>query len=305
MWKTDSDNVTAWWWHGRGARRVACAWLLAALSLLPIGPVLAEPLSQSDVEEIVRLRTSRGGAAADVAALIEQAAKAGERGLPADVLANKIKEGLAKGVEPKRIEPVLGQLIGHLDRAQEVFKEAANRGLAEPGPGPRTRAVETLAEALARGVTSEEIRDLERQARQSQQRLTPEGLAAGAKGLALIKEGGLSTSDGRALVGDAMQRGVRSAELVDLAREIKRRGSDFQSGRLRVQSVREAIARGDRLDQVFRDDRGDRGSRSGDQGGSGSGREERLERRGDQGSRGGESRGGRPDRPERLDRSGR
>ena len=287
------------------SQRAGCAWLLVALSLVPIGPVWAEPLSQVDIEEIVRLRTSRGGAAGDVAPLIEQAAKAGERGLPADVVANKIKEGLAKGVDPKRIEPVLGQLIGHLDRAQEILKDTANRSSAEPGSGPRARAVETLAEALARGVTPDEIRELDRQARQGTQRLTPEGLAAGAKGLALIKEGGISTGDGRALVGEALQRGVKSSELVDLAREIKRRGGEFQSGRLRVQSVREAIARGDRLDQVFRDDRGDRGGRGGDQGGRGSGREEHLERRGDPGLRGGESRGGRPDRPERLDRSGR
>ena len=267
----------------------------------------AEPLAPQDRDDIVRLRTARGGAAQDVAGLLDQADKATDRGLPAELLANKIKEGLAKGVDPTRIEPVLGRLIGHLDAAQEIVKGYGSRDVTEVSGAARSRAMEALAEAFARGLTSEEARELERQARQGMARLSAESLAAGAKGLAVLKEAGIAVKEGAPLMSEAIHRGFRSSDLADLSRELKRRGHEIQSGKVRLQSVREAIARGDRPEQLFGDDRGDRGGRSGGSGHGGGG-EEKMERRSDQ-SRGDrirpdDSRGGRSDsRPEQQDRS--
>jgi hypothetical protein len=85
--------------------------------------------------------------------------------------------------------------------------------------------------------------------------------------------------------------------LIDLARDIKRRGRDFQEGRLTIQSVREALSRGERSERIFHDS---------DRSGSGGGHE-RMERGGgsDRGDRGRDEHGGRSgsERSDRGDRS--
>jgi hypothetical protein len=193
-----------------------------------------------------------------------------------------------------------------LDAAQELVKGSGSREVADIGGAARTRTLDVLAEAFARGLTPDEARELERQARQGTGRLSAEAFAAGAKGLAVLKEAGIAVKEGVPLMSEAIQHGFRSAELVDLSRELKRRGTDIQSGKVRLQSVREAIARGERPEQLFSDERGDRGGRSGGSGHGGG--EERMERRSDQGHgdqlRSDDSRGGRSDsRPDRQDRS--
>jgi hypothetical protein len=54
--------------------------------------------------------------------------------------------------------------------------------------------------------------------------------------------------------GRAVQR-VSPTELADLAREFKRYGQDIRDGRLSMQALRGQIARGDRGDRLFCEDR--------------------------------------------------
>ena len=75
---------------------------------------------------------------------------------------------------------------------------------------------------------------------------TQEDLAAGAKGLAVMKEGHIPSKDGTALVGEGMRQGYRPSELLDLGREVKRRGADFEEGRASLQQLREQVSRGER-----------------------------------------------------------
>ncbi len=273
----------------------------ASVILLLVGavPVMAESLSAQDRNEIGQLRASRGFAVDEVNQLIELVNKAGEKGIPTEPLANKVKEGLAKGVEPKRIDPVLRQLVGHFESAQETLREAGVRGISE---GNRQRAMETMADALARGATVEEIRELTKLSQDGKQKVTQESLAAGAKGLAVMKEGKISSKDGAALVGEGLRQGYKPTELLDLGREIKRRGPEFSESRIQV--LREQISRGERSDRLFREDRG--GSGSGDRGDR-SGSSDRGERVRDDRSGGGDrgDRGGGGDRSGRDDRGGR
>ncbi|MFO0701258.1 MAG: hypothetical protein U0236_18715 [Nitrospira sp.] len=289
--------------------------------LLGAGPALAESLSPQDRDEINRLRAAHGHSQEDVAPLLDQVNKAGEKGLPVDSLANKVKEGLAKGVEPKRIDPVLRQMTSRLESAHEVLEEAKGRGISE---GNRQRALETMAEALARGATVDEVRELSRLSQDGRHKATQEELAAGAKGLAVMKEGRIPSKDGTALVGEGIKQGYRASELLDLSREVKRRGSDFEEGRASIKALREQVRQGERSDRLFKDDdrsgsgsggERDRGSRSDRGGSSGGGDRDR----GDRGGRGDADRervdrpdrsghGDRPDRverPEKLDRSER
>jgi hypothetical protein len=264
-----------------------------------IGPVQAESLSDQDRAEINRLRAAQGHSVEDLKPLLEQVNQAGERGLPVESLANKVKEGLAKGIDPKRIDPVLRQMTSRLESAHEVLQEAKGRGMAE---GNRQRALETMAEAFARGATADEVRELSRLSQEGRHKATQEELAAGAKSLAVMKEGKISSNDGTALVGEGIKQGYRSSDLLDLGREVKRRGSDFQEGRASLKALREQVRRGERGDRLFKDkDRGESGS--------GSGRGERGDRgdRDDRGDRGGrdDSDRERVDRSDRLDRSDR
>lgn len=266
------------------------AWLVALVIGCGAATVWAEPLSSQDRAEIDRLRAAQGHSAEDVTLLLEHVSKAGEKGLPTEPLANKVKEGLAKGVEPKRIDSVLRQLVTHLESAQDVLKEAGQRGIAE---GNRQRAIELMADALSRGATVEEVRELARVSQEGRQKVTQETLAAGAKGVAVMKEGKVPSRDGTALIGEGLRQGYRATELLDLSRDVKRRGADFQEGRASLQTLREQISRGERADRLLREDHSgsDRSDRSGsaDRGGSGD--------RGDRGDRGGrDDRGSRPDR---------
>jgi hypothetical protein len=287
-----SDKLMEWWLYGKAmnngtAMRNIVVSLMFALSA---DPAWAESLSPQDREEINRLRTAQGHSPEDINPLLEQLNKAGERGLPVEPLANKVKEGLAKGIEPRRIDPVLRQMTSRLESAHEVLEEAKGRGMAE---GSRQRALETMAEAFARGATVDEVRELSRLSQEGRHKATQEELAAGAKSLAVMKEGRIPSKDGTALVGEGIKQGYRPSELLDLSREVKRRGSDFEEGRASLKALREQVSRGERSDRLFKDD--DRGGsgRGGDRGG-----------RGDQENRG--NRGGRDDSErERFDRSDR
>lgn len=258
--------------------------LAVALAAAPAG---AEPLSVQEREAVTRLGSAQGRASGEINPLLDQVSKAGERGLPTDSLLNKVKEGLAKGVEPTRIDPVLRQMTSRLESAREVLEEAKARGMAE---GNRQRALETLAEAFARGATKDEVRELSRLSQDDRHKATQEELAAGAKSLAVMKEGRIPSKEGTALVGEGIRQGYRSSELLDLGREVKRRGSDFEEGRASLQQLREQVSRGEKGDRLFREDRG----------GSGSGDRENREDRGDRRSREDSGR----DRPDRQDRSG-
>ncbi len=271
-------------------------WLISLAMCLGPSPVLADSLSTQDREEINRLRSVQGHSAEEVNALLEQVTKAGEKGIPTEPLANKVKEGLAKGVEPKRIDPVLRQLVTHFESAHDVLQESISKGMVDSSLGNRQRALEGLAEALSRGATAEEVRELAKTAQGGGTKVSQESLASGAKSLAILKEAKIPSKDGTALIAEGMRQGYRSAELGDLAREIKRRGADIQQGRMNLQTIKDQVSKGQRADRIFHD--GDR---------SGSGGGERMDRsgssdRGGRDDRGGS--GGRDDRGSRPDRSG-
>ncbi len=269
-------------------------WLLCLALSLPAIPALAEPLSMQDREAIDRLRAARGHSAEEVNRLLEQVNKAGDRGLPTEPLANKLKEGLAKGVEPRRIDPVLKQMVGNFESAKEVLQESVAKGMVDQDQGNRQRAMESLAEALGRGATVDEVRELARMGQPQGQRMSEDTLAMGAKSLAVIKEAHIPSKDGAAVVAEGMRQGFRPSELADLAREMKRHGQEFREGRITTESVRDQISRGERSDRLFRD-QGHNGSGGGDRGG------ERIDRGRDSDRGGRDDRGDRGDRPDRGD----
>jgi hypothetical protein len=276
--------------------------VLSLIVALTTTSVWAEPISVQDREAITRLGSAQGRSENEITPLLDHVSKAGERGLPTESLLNKMREGLAKGVEPKRIDPVLRQMTSRLESAHEVLEEAKGLGLSE---GNRQRAIETMAEALSRGATIDEVRELSRLSQEGRHKATQEELAAGAKGLAVMKEGRIPSKEGTALVGEGIKQGYRSAELLDLSREVKRRGSDFEEGRASLKALREQVSRGERSDRLFKDDDRSGSGRGGDRGGRGDSDRERLDRSDRSGSRDRSDRIDRPDKVDRMERPDR
>jgi len=86
--------------------------------------------------------------AQDVEALMRVAEEIAAKGLPSAPLTNKIREGVAKGVDPKRIEAVIRQMGANLESADRLIREVTET----PGAS-RESAVVLVAESLGSGVT--------------------------------------------------------------------------------------------------------------------------------------------------------
>lgn len=215
----------------------------------------AQSVSASEREALVRLRVDRGGRAEEVDALVRQADEVAAKGLPVGPLTNKIREGLAKGADPKRIELVIRQMATHLETADRLLREM------EPASGGtgREASVTLLAESLGAGVTPDQVRELRRLAQPASNTSKPpvsaESLAGAAKGLSFIRDAQLPVAEGTAVIAEALRQGFRSHQILDLGREVKRREGDYRAGRASLRALRDAIARGDRPDQLFRDSR--------------------------------------------------
>ena len=214
--------------------------------LLIATSALAQGLA-AERDAILRLAAERGIAAGDAGTLLRPVEEADAKGLPVAPLANKVREGLAKGIDPKRIDTVVRQLAGHLGTADALIREL---NLA-PSPVAE-EPVTLLADALAGGVSTDEVRELRRQAQPAAAAPLPsDSLAGAAKGLSLIKSASLPTADGTAVMVEAVRHGYRSQEMLEVGRQVKRRERDYRDGHASLRALRDAIARGERPEQIF------------------------------------------------------
>jgi hypothetical protein len=116
--------------------------------------------------------------------------------------------------------------------------------------------VTLLADAFGGGVTPEDVGEIRRLSEPNgKATLSLETLASAAKGFSFIKEARLPSVDGTAVMAEAVRQGFRSHEILELGREIKRRERDYRDGRASLRALRDAIAQGNRTDQLFRDSR--------------------------------------------------
>jgi hypothetical protein len=213
--------------------------LVSGLRALVVAAVLAMPYPCA----------AQATAAADERqALMRLTDEAGAKGLPVAPLANKIREGLAKRADSKRIELVVRQMMTHLETADRLVREIEP---ALSGAGRET-AVTLLAESLGTGITPEQVRELRDQTQApGRPPASAESLASAAKGLSSIRDARLPIGEGSAVMAEAVRHGFRSHEVLDLGREIKRRERDYREGRASLSALRDAIARGERPDQLF------------------------------------------------------
>jgi len=193
-------------------------------------------------------------AAQDRDALVRVANDVAAKGLPAAPLTNKIEEGLAKGVDPKRIEAVIRQMAVHLEAADRLVREIDPAAAAASREAPVT----LMAESFGGGVTPDQVRDLRKLAQPpaaGKPAASADTVASAAKGLSLIQEARLPVPEGTAVLAEAVKQGYRSAEILTLAREVRRHEADYRAGRASLTALRDSIARGNRPEQLFRDTR--------------------------------------------------
>ena len=218
------------------------AWVFAVVAIA--SPAFAQ---SSERDAILRLASERGVSADEAATLLRPVDDAGAKGLPVAPLTNKVREGLAKGVDPKRIDTVVRQLAGHLGTADALIREL--NLTASPIPD---EPVTLLADALAAGVSTDEVRELRRQAQPAASAPLPSAsLAGAAKGLSLIKSASLPAAEGTAVMAEAVRKGYRTPDMLEVGRQVKRRERDYRDGHASLRALREAIARGERPEQIF------------------------------------------------------
>jgi hypothetical protein len=225
----------------------AAAWLAVSWLAIATPGAYAQAVPAADRDAILKLASDRGVRVEDAEALLRPLDEAGARGLPVSPLANKVREGLVKGADPKRIDTVVRQLAGHLGTADALIRE-----LSLAAADVRDEPVMLLADALSGGVTTDEVRELRRQAQSPGTTTLPsDSLASAAKGLSLIKGASLPAADGTAVMAEAVRHGYRSHEMLEVGRQVKRRERDYRDGHATLRALRDAIARGERPDQIF------------------------------------------------------
>jgi hypothetical protein len=223
-------------------------WLFGFLLALAC-PAAAE-IPEKDRAEIEQLRSVHGRPAEDVEPLLAQVSEAGARGLPQGLLLNKVKEGLAKGVETPRIGEALSDAARRLELSQNVLHE-----LAPPGRRHPQRAVQVLAEAFGRNITPDDVRELHRRAAEGRQPLTAEELAYGVKGLALMKSAGVSGMD---VVAEGMRQGYRPSDFIHLGREVRMHRDALLANPERLHELQQEIGQGRRPNDLFHAHPGER-----------------------------------------------
>lgn len=154
-------------------------------------------------QEIGALLAARGAPAGLVEGVRTLVAAAQQEGLPVEPIQNKAIEGVAKRAPADRILPVL-ELIRV--RLRQGRAEAQAAGL-DPAPGA---VVAGAAEALGRGMSTEEVRELIRSAP------TPDAAAAGLSVAASLAAQGLDHRAAARAVHDAYSQGRRPEQLFEL-----------------------------------------------------------------------------------------
>jgi hypothetical protein len=182
-----------------------CALLSAPLAGLarPEGPGVPPDLARRVTERAL----ARGMSAEAALAPVSDAAR---RDLPQALVAAKILEGLAKGVEPARVVEVAEALVARLADAADLIDAAHAAGLGKPRD--RAAAIADLAGARHAGVTRSAVIQLIRAA------------------AAAPRDGSQAVIAAAHALGELARRGVPVDDSLPLGKALARRGGQAAPG---------------------------------------------------------------------------
>jgi len=172
------------------ARRPAGAVLIAVALVLSPAALADDPAAE------VAARAAERGVSPDL--LVGPVREAELRGLPSRPVADKVLEGIAKGIPAERVAAVATALVARLGEADGLLQGTRSMGLAPPAD--RAAALADLAHALGAGVDRSAV----------------EALAAAARG----KGSAADVVVAAAALGALARRGVPVAEAMPLGRAL-------------------------------------------------------------------------------------
>jgi len=206
-------------------------------------------VSEGDVAELIRRGLDRGVRAEELVRLFEVVTEARRHNLPMRPVLDKVKEGLAKRVPPERIVSAASRISRELATAHELIQRAERQGVRVEKARTREKAVEAVADALARGVSPSDVERLSRHVA---------GASRGAEAMALLDEGvevtadlvsmGLSPQDAVETVAAAISQGLNRHDVKRLRKGLARELKDGASPAEGAQRLREEIRSGWRGD---------------------------------------------------------
>ena len=174
-------------------------YLIAVMAAAALASGPARAGAPDPAAEIAARATTLGVAPQPLLLPVQEARR---RGLPVEPVADKVLEGLAKGVAPERVAAVARALVSRLEQADSVLAGAEAAGLA--ASAGRSAALADLAQAIQAGVDRPSLEALAAAAREA---------GSGADGAATAA---------RAL-GQLSRRGVAPADALPLGRALARR----------------------------------------------------------------------------------
>ena len=227
--------------QGTRARRLgAPAVLLCALAC---GSAWGEP--SSDAAALRRLLTAKGFSAAQAQTALATFEGASSRGLPASVLENRLREGLARRAAPDTILRVLADRATGLARAEDVVRRCTGQGMTVRD---RESSLTRLADAFSMGVTPADVASLLPAA--SRAGGDVEGLTRAAEVMGRLARRGFPASDTRDVLQAALGAGWKRSQtdgLVDVFTKAQRLGASRDRTR---QTLAEGIRGGKDLNRL-------------------------------------------------------
>jgi hypothetical protein len=218
-------------------RTILIATFATALGIMPLFPRAAYPqsiapatwsdlrqmcrsaqLNSENTDEIIQRCQEQGVPVSEAHAMLSPGCEAAAKGLPAEPVMEKIREGLAKGIAPEPIASAARRRVGHLIEAAEIAESTDPKLRVDAVIVPAARAMESGLEpavitsvmGTGRGGSAKE-------------------LAAAFEACEALYLAGFSSDDTGRIVEDCLNRNLRRVELrrvVRYASQQRRRGME-------------------------------------------------------------------------------
>lgn len=177
--------------------------LLAAFDRASLAGIPAE-----DSEIIISRAMDRGAGAEHVALFLEAATGLREKDLPIRLVLDRIEQGLAKGVPTERISLSVRKLAGTVEKARPLVQGIK---AGDAGAGESEKAIETVARALEKSITGEEISSTAEKVRNRENSLALFNRAVDT--MTIFAGNGMGAADASRLVQRALDRGYSERDL--------------------------------------------------------------------------------------------
>ncbi len=186
------------------------AWLALGLCSFACGLAWAGPAA--DASALRGLLVAGGFSAAQTQAALAALERAEARGLPASVLENRMREGLARHAEPAAILGVLADRLSDLEKAQALSRRCSEAGIAVRD---RERSLTRLADSLSMGVTPGDVTSVLPDAVRGKRDL--EAVSRAAEVMGRLDRQGFPAQETRDVMGAALAAGWTREQMDALA----------------------------------------------------------------------------------------